>query len=1191
MMNPPSRSTVPRLFPVLAFLILALHASAGERNLVNADVLGPLPQPGLYPKLVDPSEFPDYERRGFRMPTWKTLDNRPQMVANRYGNVTEVTSAQATNILADDARMPGAAAWLTGRVYQPNLSLMKLPVDGLTSVLRHMDSNGIYLFDIAGYGPGTPLNGGSYGQLHLSADQKKSLEETLGDRWMGFDLGEQDGRYQNGFIGRQLPAPRDRVTSHRLFRDWIDRVIDDQGGRISMLTVQWGWHYPVQDGAMAMIGAESESKCGITSPQVQYAFLRGAGKQYGVLWFGNVATFGNSGAKGWLLHPDGSISTNLRGSSLNLMRRLFLSEWLWNSGILSFEGSTFARTEDRRESKVSPLGAVQLATERLIRGGFSPGVLQTPVAVLQDYFSGWMPARTITTSLHAMNSFSYRPGDHLTDAILSMIYPGYEDSGWYYDERGAISPTPYGEIADCLLGDVRSEILSRYSLVLVSGIEHDTAGLRDRLDAFCSGGGIVMATGDDAARIWPEFVGKDSVAMPAGTEVRWASGKAVDREEHGFALRTAVVPQGAEVLATCNGKPAVLRISHKGGTLILSMASTGLNADPLPAAPMRNPFSGHGENTPFERPYRLLSHVRRAYDDALRSQRLFTAGEGLTISTGRRQDGTFVVGVSNPGLESRPFRIESHIGPVASLKEVPIGDHPDTAPGYWPADYGPYNPRATKEKPGREVTGELKGKSLLSDQGNILGGDMRLFEVTLKECTAPLKPELGLPGAPHDRLLLAPDLVTMRERLLSWPRFSHYFDGVALPSAALIDTDPQWLGDHAEWFRRHGIRILVDAGEVQPEALTPVIERLSSFGKGSELVAGKLPDALAAKAATAGIVLRSPENIHRLSAGTVPVHYGRGIEVLEGNWGSWDGLYRDVRAAWGDPAAGTAISGPGVVPSLPAGKAKEGIKRLVSMRGIADPARAVAERPGLLEHFDGLILDARWLEGRSREALAKDREWLRSRGLSVVIDFTRMINRFPDLTFDNGVPHMYEESLRRFDASLDKMAILGSRDALICSHEFDPAEHRNVVSGAKDMGNQGVGIERFLDKAAALGVTAHWLPSSVRPPSKLPAHAAQVAEFQKRHPNLRIIASTVDEPDPVKLTQGMAPAGDPVFWLLAAPETSGERSGQRYLPLATLSKEQLDAILKSAQGHALLFDADYLSWDEVLKDASLTGTP
>lgn len=1155
----------------------------------GAGVLGPLSPPGLYGRLVEPSEYPAYTRRMFRAPTWKTFDNRPQLVGGRYLDITKVPSSQLADIPANNADMTGRD-WLAGRVFQPNLTFLRGADAAFADRLTHLREIGGYLFNVGGYGPGSELKGG-YGQIKITDTQKKSLEDILGERWLGFDLGEQDGRYHNGFAGRQLPAPRDRAIAHRLYREWCDRVIQDQGGRISMLSVLWGWHYPVQDGAMTLIGSESESKFGICSPQVQNAFLRGAGKQYGVLWFGNTALFSAFGVRGWPLGSDGrSVTSPGGGSSLNLMRRLFLTEWLWNSCILSFEGGTISRTKDRKRARVSPLGQVQLDVERLIRKGFTPGVMQTPVAILQDYFSGWMPPRSNCTQFQSFNSLSYTAGDYLTDNLLSLIMPGHEDNGWYFDERGALCPTPYGDIADCLLTDAPAEILARYSLVLVSGVDHDAAGVRDRLDAYCGAGGMVMAVGDDAARLWPEYCGQVTLPVSPGSEIRWKAEPVVEREEREFRLHEAKLPGQAEVLAVCNGHPAVVRIPHHGGVLVLAMAATGMNAVPVPCRPSRNPYSQHGENTGLERPYRLLAHVSRAYDAALRSQRLFTGGDGLTLTTCRRDDGTFVVGLSNPGLESRPFRLTSHIGPVASIHEVPLGDPVDSLPGYWPASYGAHNPVA---KPSRQVTGELKGQSILSDDMHIRGGDIRFFEVKLGACLARLRPDLKPPKAPRDRLLRVPDIVTLRERLLAWPRFAYYFDGVALSGQAILDTDPQWLKDHQEWFRRHGVRILVEARDAAAGTLESLSRQLAVAGPGFELlVNGSIPDALRDMLAGAGVKVVMPEAVHLIAAGSVINRGEEGIQVLEGDWRSWDSLYRDIRAAWADPVPGK-VAGPGAPAVPPGGKAGSGVHRLIALHGIADPARAVAERPGLLDRFDGLVLGAGWLEGRSRAAIARDREWLESRGLRVVLDFTRLINRFPDLTFNSTVPHMKEESDRRFDAALEKMALLGSRHALICSHEYDPAVHWTPPAGVKaqdsgslsgDWADQLQGIERLLDKAAALGITVHWVPSLMRPPGTTARHAALVTDLRKRHPNLRIAASTVDEPDAGKLQRGLAAAGDPEFWLLAAPDTSGERTGQRYLPLARFPAGQLKRFFEAARGGTQVFNADYLSWEEVLED-------
>ena len=1180
---------------LLAALLLAplaaLHAADAGDKTPQENLLGALPSPGLYARLVEPAEYPGYHRRGFLVPTWKTFGDRPQLVGGRYtGLTTHIPESYLAGIPANDADVSGRE-WLVGRVYQPNIGIMRTAEPDFSNGLRHLREAGMYLFNVGGYGPGSPRVGG-YGQLKVSDAQNKALAEILGERWLGFDLGEQDGRYHNGFESRQLPAPRDRAGAHRLFRDWCDRVIADQGGKISLLSVLWGWHYPTQDGAMSLIGAESESKCGITSPQVQYAFLRGAGKQYGVLWFGNVALFSAFGVKGWTLNAGGSITTEGGGSSLNLMRRLFLSQLLWNSCILSFEGGTLARSKDHKQARVSPLGQVQLDTERLIQSGFSPGVMQTPVAILQDYFSGWMPPRSNAAQFQSFNSMDYAPADFLTDALLSLIFPGYENSGWFFDESGALCPTPYGEIADCLLGDAPAEVLARYNLVLVSGIEHDVPGVRERLDAFCSSGGVVLATGDDAARLWPEYCLAQTVPVAAGEEVRWSANDQRDRETSDFDLHDVKLPATAKVLATCQSRPAVVSIPHGGGTLLLALASTGMNRTRIPCQPSRNPYSGHGENTGLERPFRLLAHVSRAYDCALQSQRLFTCGSNLTVTTCRRTDGKFVVGISNPSLRSQPFALESHIGAIAAINEVNLGAPVHNKPGYWPSKYGPFNPRA---KPEREILGELTGEVSPADAQHIRGGDIRFFEVALKSCAAKERPDLKLPAPPRDRLLRVPDITTLRERLLAWPRFACCFDGVALDWPAICDTDPQWLQDHADWFRRHAVRMLVDARGASAESLATTVARLASYGAGAELLVDRISDSLRAT----GLVLRTANQVRFLAAGTTPQRAGDGIHILEGDWRSWDALYRDVRAAWLDPLPGR-IAGPGKFPNAPDKKSAAEPRCYVSLHGISDLPQAIAERPGLLERFNGLMLEAAWLEARSREALAKDRAWLDAHGLAVVIDFTRLINRFPDLTFSSGVPHQYEESVRRFDSALEKMALLGARDAVICSHATEPlanprppTDSKSSAARADDWDDQIAGIERFLDKAAIRGVTVHWRTSTKRLPWWPSAHAKLVADLRGKHANLRIAACTVDETNAARLTQALTAAGKAELWLLASPQPVGGRNGVRYLPLADLPKETLAEISAATKGATQVFDADYLSWEEAVADHDLlpSNTP
>jgi len=45
---------------------------------------------------------------------------------------------------------------------------------------------------------------------------------------------------------------------------------------------------------------------------------------------------------------------------------------------------------------------------------------------------------------------------------------GYGDSSYFQDERGFVAPSPFGDGTDVLLTDASADLLSRYSVVIVS---------------------------------------------------------------------------------------------------------------------------------------------------------------------------------------------------------------------------------------------------------------------------------------------------------------------------------------------------------------------------------------------------------------------------------------------------------------------------------------------------------------------------------------------------------------------------------------------------------------------------------------------------------------------------------------------------------------------------------------------------
>ena len=123
------------------------------------------------------------------------------------------------------------------------------------------------------------------------------------------------------------------------------------------LSLNFG-HYFLKEGTYTLIGAETAQA--LPNNQVYYAFIRGAGKQYGVPWFGNASvwnrwgykTYGAAGGSGGETHSP----TN--GTSLSLMKRLLYSHVLYNCVAVGFESGWFDGEQ------LSPIGRIQQAAQQ-----------------------------------------------------------------------------------------------------------------------------------------------------------------------------------------------------------------------------------------------------------------------------------------------------------------------------------------------------------------------------------------------------------------------------------------------------------------------------------------------------------------------------------------------------------------------------------------------------------------------------------------------------------------------------------------------------------------------------------------------------------------------------------------------------------------------------------------------------------
>ncbi len=733
---------------------------------------------GVSQWLLDPRQYPDYARHPVKPPSWDTFGQRPHFTTLRGFDVEGGRIVGYTNELERYTRTFGL-----GDVIWPSYPI--LFATNLAALADQFQQRHLFLFDVWGYVPGSGP-GGYWQQFTPPASAFALLDARLGARWLGTDIGEQDGRYIGGYAGQMTPAAGGRFEQYLNFQRHFARMSRDLGGRhATLVSLNYG-HYLLKEGGYTMIGAETGQA--LPNSQVYYAFIRGAGKQYGVPWFGNASVFNRWGYKDY--GPpgtnDGFAHGPTKGTSLSLLKRLLYSHLLYNSMAVGFE------TGWLRGDQLTPIGRVQQAARRWIAQHGPPGVMQTPVALLLDFYAGWtFPRHLYTDTLYRVwGNLPYGPGDYLTDDLLGVLYPRYQDSSYFHDETGFLSATPFNDGVDCLLSDAPGWLLARYPVVIVAGELAGGRELRDKLAAYVRGGGHLVLTAANLARLPEGLAGvataEASRLLPAQTIVKLADGTRLTEP----AFRCATLQHDGPVMTLAqtepDGLPVAARASWGEGTLTVLAAPFG-----LPASPQAVDWHGPSIDRSLPTPYPLLAHVRTLLGGLLRRQMLFEAGDGLSLIVCRQGPGAYTLGVANNSWHERPLRIVSHCGPLQSLDELPLDASEHGAPGQVPEGLDP---------------APLGRSSAVT----IAGGDVRVFAVRVREEGVTELPPPELPRPPHGRALPLGRPVSLQEAILARPTFFAHFDSVVVDWRYVQERAPAALDAEAAWARRQGLHLYVD---------------------------------------------------------------------------------------------------------------------------------------------------------------------------------------------------------------------------------------------------------------------------------------------------------------------------------------------------------------------------------------------
>jgi hypothetical protein len=728
----------------------------------------------VYDHLLDPSIHPDYSRRHVQPPTWETFGNRMRFVTLRgfgtednriVGYEQELDTYTVTHRLGD--------------VVWPAYPI--LFTENLGELADEIMQRDLFLFDIWGYVPGSGP-GGYWQQFHPPAGVFDMLESKLGDHWLGMDVGEQDGRYVGGYASQMYPITGDRIAQYLNFQRHFQAMTDELGNKMSTLVSLNFGHYFLKEGEYTLIGAETAQ--GLPNGQVYYSFIRGAGKQYGVPWFGNASVWNRWGYKNYA--AEGNDHGATKGTSLSLLKRLLYSHILYNCVFVGYESGWLLGDE------LTPIGRMQQAAVEWTETHGQPGTMLTPVAVMTDFFSGWSFPRHLYTNnvLRVWGNLPYEPGDYLTDNVLDLFYPGYQDSSFFHDETGFIVPTPYGDSVDCLLSDAPGWVLAQYPLLIVADELQGSVELRDKLVAYVEHGGHLVITAGSLASFSGGLGGIAVAGAPVRVDRGVVEGQNVETvEDLPFDLYPLHCPEST-VVQTCRAAsgeaiPAAVETRLGKGRITVFASLFGLAADPLDGV-IHNDI-----DKPYASPYPMLRHVRALLGDLARQQCLFETPDGLSLVVCRRAPGEYTLGLCNNSLASKPFAFVSRCGAIESVEELSLDQSEKGAPGYLPTDLD-----GTDVGVGTDTT--------------IAGGDVRVFRVKVLEENVEEIPATMPPPRPVGRILPLRNCTSIKDAVLTRPAFFQHFDAVAIDWRYVYERDTDALARDAGWIARQGLHMYVD---------------------------------------------------------------------------------------------------------------------------------------------------------------------------------------------------------------------------------------------------------------------------------------------------------------------------------------------------------------------------------------------
>jgi hypothetical protein len=530
--------------------------------------------------------------------------------------------------------------------------------------LVEVRGRGLYLFDVHGYVP-------YHEQFphRIAPEHREILLRVFGDRFLGFDNGEQDGRYIGAYADKG-PA-RNRKDAWGDFVKWDEHVCGDNGNYMNATgSLNFSHYYGERN--CRLLGLETAQ--GLPSDTLMFAFLRGAGKQYGRLIYQASSIWNRFGYNMYHARKTASHGSDTgygfgpnKGCSRSLHKRLFFCGYLDGHSIFGTETSQFTADEvSEGVRELSPLGRQHLELRQWVDKHPDRGVLVTPVAFMLDFHNGWnMPRHLYRGDKYKIwGKFPYEKGDYLIDNVFRLVWPGYEAASYLRNERGFITATPFGDIFDVITNRCHPEVLKQYSAVMLLGDVEMTPEVTGRLVAYVRAGGDLVIDSRAAKALPADLTGVRLAAQAKGCMSHLlAGGQSFEEQPYGYTIlgRQSARP----LLVNEHGHPLVT-VNRAGKGRVVVGAVDHWMTDALA---YRIP-----EIVNMELPYQLLRGVRAVlsrYFDSFNPVEIEPAGLNIHTCCYHGDPQRLLVGLLNNDLFA-DWRggLRVRIGAIASAREL-----------------------------------------------------------------------------------------------------------------------------------------------------------------------------------------------------------------------------------------------------------------------------------------------------------------------------------------------------------------------------------------------------------------------------------------------------------------------------------------------------------------------------------------